>query len=113
MFSTVAQVQCLLFLYHVQEPAGVANCLEETFDCKTLTSHSISILDRSGEGREVVFGINVLSQDSTHPICGRTTWVRGGGGRREGDDVRRIWIRMQGEMCTRGVCMRALKSHTV
>lgn len=36
--------------------------------CKILTPHSITILDRSRERRQVVFGINVLSQDSTHPI---------------------------------------------
>lgn len=35
------------------------------------TSHSISILDRGRKGWQVVFGINVLSQDSTHPVYGR------------------------------------------
>jgi len=33
------------------------------------TSHSITILDRGREGWQVVFGIYVLSKDSTHPIC--------------------------------------------
>lgn len=35
------------------------------------TSHSIAVLYGGREGREVVFGINVLSQDSTHPIWRR------------------------------------------
>lgn len=44
------------------------------------TSHSITVLDRSREGWQVVFGVNVLSQDSTHPICRRRgrTWVWSG-----------------------------------
>ena len=33
------------------------------------TSHGITILDRGREGWQVVFGIYVLSKDSTHPIC--------------------------------------------
>lgn len=96
------------------------------------TPHSITILDRSREGWQVVFGINVLSQDSTHPICGRRgrTWAWGeeeeeeeklGEGwwrgratvgerkrdrGREGEGVDRIRMKMQGDVCAGGVCAR-------
>jgi hypothetical protein len=33
-----------------------------------LVSHSIAVLDGGRERWKVVFGINVLSQDPTHPV---------------------------------------------
>lgn len=55
------------FHHFMQAPQNLHYAKWAGINC--VTSHSIAILDRGREGRQVVFGINVLSEDSTHPVC--------------------------------------------